>query len=59
MISRKSIITLKMFKASNGKIEIFYKNVGYVPQSIFLMDDTIINNVAYGKTVKSFGIEKL
>ena len=41
-------LLLNLHKPSSGKIETFYKNVGYVPQSIFLMDDTIINNVAYG-----------
>ncbi len=41
-------LLLGLHKPSSGKIETFYKNVGYVPQSIFLMDDTIINNVAYG-----------
>ena len=41
-------LLLGLHKPSSGKIETFYKNVGYVPQSIFLMDDTIINNLAYG-----------
>ena len=53
-------ILLGLFKPQNGdvlidghsiyeKIEEWSRMVGYVPQSTFLIDDTIKNNVAFGK----------
>tara|TARA_B100000989_G_C19519390_1_gene463350 strand:- start:787 stop:2499 length:1713 start_codon:yes stop_codon:yes gene_type:complete len=33
----------------NNNLKSWYKNIGYVPQNIYLSDDTIKNNIAYGK----------
>lgn len=40
-------------------IESWYKKLGYIPQSIFLSDDTIRNNVAFGLEVDSKVDEKV
>ena len=48
-----------LLKPSKGKVEVdelnilsnlssWYKKIGYVPQSIYLMDDTIKKNIAFG-----------
>lgn len=52
-------IILGVLKADSGEILVdqisidamsrsWHKNVGYIPQNIFLMDDTIRNNIAFG-----------
>lgn len=52
-------LILGLFKPNSGSIEVdgkniksnlesWQKNIGYVPQSIYLNDDTIKNNVAFG-----------
>ena len=33
---------------NNSNIKSWQENIGYVPQEIFLTDDTIINNIAFG-----------
>jgi len=35
-------------KVSDANVKNWQKNLGYVPQSIFLTDDTIRNNIAFG-----------
>ena len=34
-------------------------NIGYVPQEIYLLDDTILNNIAFGINKKSVNKEKI
>ena len=52
-------LIIGLFKPSSGKIEVdkidihsnveqWYKKIGYVPQSIFLIDDSIRKNIAFG-----------
>lgn len=36
-------------KNINTNLKSWYKNIGYVPQNIYLSDETIRNNIAYGK----------
>ncbi|OZV69244.1 ABC transporter ATP-binding protein [Winogradskyella aurantia] len=35
------------------------KKIGYVPQDIFLIDDTVINNIAFGVPEKDIDLEKV
>ncbi len=35
-------------KNINDNLDSWYQNIGYVPQNIYLSDDTIKNNIAYG-----------
>tara|TARA_Y100000591_G_scaffold331974_1_gene367651 strand:- start:2972 stop:4705 length:1734 start_codon:yes stop_codon:yes gene_type:complete len=44
-----------IFKNLNG----WHKNIGYVPQSIHLLDDTIKNNICYGINPKNININNL
>ena len=32
----------------DGQMEAWHKNIGYIPQTIYLMDDTIRRNIAFG-----------
>ena len=52
-------LLIGLLKPSKGKVEVdglnilsnlseWYKKIGYVPQSIYLMDDTIKKNIAFG-----------
>jgi ABC-type multidrug transport system fused ATPase/permease subunit len=52
-------------KNINTNLKSWYKNIGYVPQNIYLSDDTIKNNIAYGKesseidsTALNYALEK-
>lgn len=42
-----------------GNISLYRKCIGYVPQNIFLMDDTIAANIAFGIAVKDIDPVKL
>jgi len=35
------------------------KNIGYVPQSVFLTDDTVLNNIAFGVNDKEINIDSV
>ena len=60
-----------LFKPSNGKIFIdsveinstnlknWQKNISIVPQTVFLNDSTILENIAIGKTVEKINFEKV
>ena len=37
----------------------WHKNLGYIPQSIYLMDDTIRNNIAYGISEEDIDEDKI
>ena len=37
----------------------WHRNIGYVPQSIFLLDDTIKNNIAFGIDEENIDINKI
>ena len=37
----------------------WYKQIGYIPQSIYLMDDTVRNNVAFGITEENIDDKKV
>lgn len=59
------LLTPKSGVISSDDIEInssnrsaWQKNIGYVPQSIFLIDDTIIANIAFGVTNHEISIER-
>ena len=40
-------------------LESWHNNIGYVPQSIHLLDDTIKNNICYGINPKNINIDNL
>lgn len=40
-------------------VESWHKNIGYIPQSIYLMDDTIRNNIAFGLPEKEINEESI
>mgnify|MGYP003330511193 CR=1 FL=1 len=52
-------------KYNFGEIEIenkengWQKNIGYVPQSVFLTDDTVLNNIAFGVNDKEINIDSV
>jgi ATP-binding cassette, subfamily B, bacterial PglK len=41
---------LDSVELSDANISIWQKNIGYVPQDIYIIDDTIENNIAFGKS---------
>jgi len=43
----------------SGDMKSWKKKLGYIPQTIFLMDDTIRNNIAYGIDEKDIDPEKM
>lgn len=46
-------------KNINTNLKSWYKNIGYVPQNIYLSDDTIKNNIAYGKESSEIDLSAL
>ena len=46
-------------KNINTNLKSWYKNIGYVPQNIYLSDDTIKNNIAYGKEPSEIDLSAL
>ena len=40
-------------------VKSYQKNIGYVPQNIFLLDDTIQNNITFGSSVDEKKISKV
>ena len=42
-----------------NNIRSYQKNIGYVPQNIFLLDDTIFNNIAFGIDANKIDKEKI
>ena len=62
-------LLLGIFKPKNGNIYLdglkfdrnqnLNLNIGYVPQENFILDDTLINNIAFGLTKEEINVEKL
>ena len=63
-------ICLGLLKVSDGSVKIddqpvdnnirsWQKQIGYVPQEIFLIDSSIKENIAFGETVSKIDLEKL
>jgi ATP-binding cassette, subfamily B, bacterial PglK len=46
-------------KLTDQNINAWQNNIGYVPQDIFLVDDTIIKNIAFGVEEKNINYERL
>ncbi|WP_081332718.1 ABC transporter ATP-binding protein [Eisenbergiella tayi] len=46
-------------KDISGQLNSWQKNLGYIPQAIYLMDDTIGNNIAYGIAAEDIDQDKL
>ena len=46
-------------KNINANLESWQSKLGYVPQDVYLLDDTIANNVAYGVDKKDIDFEKV
>ena len=68
--SSLSHILLGLINPSQGQIQCdgqnifdnvksYQKNIGYVPQNIFLLDDTIQNNITFGSSVDEKKISKV
>ena len=68
--SSLSHILLGLINPSQGQIQCdghnifdnvksYQKNIGYVPQNIFLLDDTIKNNITFGSSVDEKKISKV
>ena len=51
-------ISLDGLKINNQNILAWQKNIGYVPQSIYLTDDTILANIAFAVPGDEISIEK-
>lgn len=43
----------------SGKMNLWHSKVGYIPQTIFLSDDTIKNNIAFGVKEEDINDEKI
>ena len=65
-------IILGLLKPQSGKIEIddqeaeleknsriVWKNVSYIPQDVYLLDDSILKNIAFGVEQKKIDLEKI
>lgn len=63
-------LIIGLIKSTSGKIDIdnndinyisddWIKNIGYVPQSLQLIDDTILNNIAFGLKYKKIDLDKI
>lgn len=65
-------IILGLLKPQNGTIQInhdnvkldensriVWKNLSYIPQDIYLLDDTILRNIAFGVSDKNIDIERV
>ena len=63
-------LLLGLFKPSEGNITIdgieisknravFYDLIGYVPQQIYLTDDTLVNNIAFGIKEKNIDLKRV
>ena len=46
-------------KNIKNNLKSWYKNIGYVPQNIYLSDNTIKNNIAYGQEPDKIDISSL
>lgn len=71
-IGKSSLVNLiiGLFDPVKGKIKVdnkdlsynkkaWLKNIGYVSQDIFLFDDTILNNIAFGSEKKDIDLKKI
>ena len=52
-------ITLDGNQLNKKNLRHWQNNIGYVPQSIFLLDDTIINNIAFGIEESKVNVEQV
>jgi ATP-binding cassette, subfamily B, bacterial PglK len=46
-------------QVTEDKLLNYQKSIGYVPQSIFILDDTVISNVAFGVPVEQVDLERV
>ena len=46
-------------KDVSKSINSWQKKISYVPQSVYLIDDTVINNVAFGVDQNNINIDKV
>ena len=44
---------------TKNNIRAWQRSIGYVPQNIYLVDDTIANNIAYGQEPKDINLEAI
>ena len=52
------VISLDGVEINEQNISVWQKNIGYVPQSIYLTDDTIEANIAFAKSRDEINIDK-
>ncbi len=53
LIQQEGQIDIDGVKIDSGNIRSWQKNLGYVPQSIYLSNDTIASNIAFGHTAET------
>ena len=46
-------------KELSGNLKNWYKKIGYVPQKIFLIDDTLLHNIAFGVPDDEINLNKI
>ena len=57
LIAQKGTLEVDGKKISKQKIRAWQKSIGYVPQSIYLSDDTIAANIAFGIDPKNINLK--
>ena len=57
LIAQKGTLEVDGKKISKQKIRAWQKSIGYVPQSIYLSDDTISANIAFGIDPKNINLK--
>ena len=57
LIAQKGTLEVDGKKISKQKIRVWQKSIGYVPQNIYLSDDTIAANIAFGIDPKNINLK--
>lgn len=57
--TNKGHLSVNGIEITNDKVLCYQKSIGYVPQSIFILDDSVTANVAFGVPNESIDIERV
>jgi ABC-type multidrug transport system fused ATPase/permease subunit len=55
----KGILKIDEIEITKKNIKSWQKNIGYVPQQIYLSDDTIASNIAFGENPRDINMEAI
>ena len=55
----KGILKIDEIEITRKNIKSWQKNIGYVPQQIYLSDDTIASNIAFGENPRDINMEAI